>query len=290
MASVGNPLSTREVVVVGHGMVGHRFVEALRARDTDGSWQITVLAEESDAAYDRVGLTGYTEHWKRDLLALPGNDYAGDQRVRLLLSTRVTEIDRPAKSVLTADGQRHRYDALVLATGSYPFVPPVTGHDLPACHVYRTLDDLDAIRADAQRTLHDGHTDSGVVVGGGLLGLEAANALRQFGLRTHVIEMMPRLMAQQVDEAGGALLGKMIAELGIAVHAGTATDSIESIPHDDGSQSVCVRPVRRRRHRRGFGRLRRRHSPARRTGQGRGADDRRAGRCTHRFILPHKRS
>ncbi|HZE16869.1 MAG TPA: nitrite reductase large subunit NirB, partial [Mycobacterium sp.] len=241
MASVGNPLSTREVVVVGHGMVGHRFVEALRARDTDGSWQITVLAEESDAAYDRVGLTGYTEHWKRDLLALPGSDYAGDQRVRLLLSSRVTEIDRPAKSVLTADGQRHRYDALVLATGSYPFVPPVTGHDLPACHVYRTLDDLDAIRADAQRTLHDGHNDSGVVVGGGLLGLEAANALRQVGLRTHVIEIMPRLMAQQVDEAGGALLGKMIVELGIAVHAGAATDSIESIPHEDGAQSVRVR-------------------------------------------------
>src|SRR5579875_979462 len=147
MVLTGKPAVPRDVVVVGHGMVGHRFVEALRARDTEGAWQITVLAEESDAAYDRVGLTGYTEHWERRLMALPGNDYAGDERVRLLLDKRVTEIDRAASSVLTADGQRYRYDALVLATGSYAFVPPVPGHDLAACHVYRTLDDLDAIRA-----------------------------------------------------------------------------------------------------------------------------------------------
>lgn len=167
--------------MVGHGMVGHRLVEAVRARDADGSLRITVLAEEGDAAYDRVGLTSYTESWDRALLALPGNDYAGDQRVRLLLNTRVTQIDRATKSVVTAAGQRHRYDTLVLATGSYAFVPPVPGHDLPACHVYRTFDDLDAIRAGAQRTLDGGHTDGGVVIGGGLLGLEAANALRQFG-------------------------------------------------------------------------------------------------------------
>jgi nitrite reductase (NADH) large subunit len=239
--SAGNAHSPRDVVVVGHGMVGHRLVEALRARDTEGSWRITVLAEESNAAYDRVGLTGYTEHWERDLLALPGNDYAGDNRVRLCLRSRVMEIDRVAKLVLTADGLRHRYDALVLATGSYAFVPPVPGHDLPECHVYRTLDDLDAIRADAHRTLDAGHTRAGVVIGGGLLGLEAANALRQFGLQTHIVEMMPRLMAQQLDEAGGALLGRMIADLGIAMHLGVGTDSIESVEHSDGARSVRVR-------------------------------------------------
>ena len=159
--------AARHVVVVGHGMVGHRFVEALRARDTEGSWRVTVLAEEADAAYDRVGLTSYTESWDRAALALPGNAYGGDERVRLLLNARVTEIDRGTKSVVTADGQRHSYDALVLATGSYAFVPPVPGHDVPQCHVYRTLDDLDAIRADAQRTLHAGHAGGGVVIGGG---------------------------------------------------------------------------------------------------------------------------
>lgn len=216
-------------------MVGHRFVEALRARDTSGSWQITVLAEEADAAYDRVGLTSYTESWDRGLLALPGNDYAGDGLVRLLLNTRVTEINRATKTVVTADGVRHSYDALVLATGSYAFVPPVPGHDLPACHVYRTLDDLDAIKAGAQRTAAAGDNGAGVVIGGGLLGLEAANALRQFGLQTHVIEMMPRLMAQQIDEAGGALLARMITDLGIAIHTGVGTKSIEPIA---GSESM----------------------------------------------------
>src|SRR6201991_2151331 len=233
--------AARHLVVVGHGMVGHCLVEALRARDADQSWQITVLAEEADAAYDRVGLTSYTESWDRSLLALPGNDYAGDERVRLRLNARVAEIDRAAKSVVTSDGERYEYDALVLATGSYAFVPPVPGHDLPACHVYRTLDDLDAIRAAAERARDDGHNAAGVVIGGGLLGLEAANAMRQFGLETHVIEMMPRLMAQQIDEAGGALLARTITELGITVHVGTGTESIESREHPDSSTSVRVR-------------------------------------------------
>lgn len=237
MAAVGNP---RDVVVVGHGMVGHRLVEALRARDTDGRWRVTVLAEESDAAYDRVGLTAYTEGWDRERLALPGNDYADDERARLLLSTRVAEIDRAGKSVLAADGQRYGYDTLVLATGSYAFVPPVSGAEAPGCHVYRTLDDLDGIRADVQRTLDAGHAHAGVVVGGGLLGLEAANALRGFGLATHVVEMAPRPMAAQLDEAGGALLGRMITELGIAMHVGVGTEAIETVTHPDGSSSLRV--------------------------------------------------
>jgi nitrite reductase (NADH) large subunit len=228
--------SPRNVVVVGHGMVGHRFVEALRSRDTAGQWRVTVLAEEADAAYDRVGLTGYTEHWDRGLLALPGNSYPDDDLVETRLGSRVTGIDRDAKAVLTADDARIDYDALVLATGSYAFVPPVPGRDLPSCHVYRTLDDLDAIRASAQRTV-DAGAPVGVVIGGGLLGLEAANALRSFGLHAHVVEMAPRLMAQQLDEAGGALLGRMIGELGITVHTGVGTDSIAPAQRN--------RPVRR---------------------------------------------
>jgi nitrite reductase (NADH) large subunit len=229
--------STRNVVVVGHGMVGHRFVEALRSRDADGAWRVTVLAEETDAAYDRVGLTGYTDHWDRALLALAGNDYVGDDLVEVRLGARVTEIYRDAKAVVTADGTRVDYDALVLATGSYAFVPPVPGHDLPVCHVYRTLDDLDAIRADAMAAVAATHNPVGVVIGGGLLGLEAANALRSFGLQAHVVEMAPRLMAQQLDEAGGALLGRMIGDLGISVHVGVGTQSIQPAQRN--------RPVRR---------------------------------------------
>jgi nitrite reductase (NADH) large subunit len=237
LLNLGFMQATSNVVVVGHGMVGHRFVEALRSRDADGTWRVTVLAEEADAAYDRVGLTGYTEHWDRGLLALPGNDYAGDDRVELRLGSPVAEIDRATKTVLTAGGDRIDYDALVLATGSYAFVPPVPGRDLPECHVYRTLDDLDAIRAGALRAADGGRAAVGVVIGGGLLGLEAANALRQFGLQTHVVEMAPRLMAQQLDEAGGALLGRMMTELGIAVHVGVGTESIQPAQRN--------RPVRR---------------------------------------------
>ncbi len=225
------------VVVVGHGMVGHRFVEAMRARDTSGSWRITVLAEEADAAYDRVGLTGYTEHWDRSRLALAGNDYVGDELVELRLDARVAEIDRAEKVVVTADGERVDYDALVLATGSYAFVPPVPGRDLPPCHAYRTLDDLDAIRQDAERARRASQSPVGVVIGGGLLGLEAANALRSFGLHAHVVEMAPRLMAQQLDEAGGALLSRIIAELGITVHTGVSTEAIRPAQRN--------RPVRR---------------------------------------------
>ncbi len=209
-------------------MVGHRFVEALRSRDAAGTWRITVLSEEADAAYDRVGLTGYTEHWDRGQLALPGNDYAGDGLVDLRLGCAVAEIDRDAKTVRTVDGQSIDYDTLVLATGSYAFVPPVPGHDLPHCHVYRTLDDLDAIRAGA-RAARDSKTPVGVVIGGGLLGLEAANALRGFGLATHVLEMSPHLMSAQLDPAGGALLNRMIRGLGIEVHTGVGTESIQPV-------------------------------------------------------------
>ncbi|MDT5267006.1 MAG: nitrite reductase large subunit [Mycobacterium sp.] len=223
--------SAKTVVLVGHGMVGHRFVEALRARDEAGEWSVTVLAEEDDAAYDRVGLTGYTEHWDRGLLALPGNEYVEDDLVELTLRDRVTHIDRSAKHVTTAQGRCISYDALVLATGSYAFVPPVPGHDLPNCHVYRTLDDLDAIRADATRAVSAG-TGAGVVIGGGLLGLEAANALRQFGLHAHIVERAPRLMNQQLDEAGAALLRRMIGGLGISVHLDVGTDSIERLGDD----------------------------------------------------------
>jgi len=221
----------KRVVVVGHGMVGHRFVEALRARDADDGWHVTVVAEEADAAYDRVGLTGYTEHWERPRLAMAGNGYDGDQCVDVVLRDRVTRINRSAKYVTTMLGRRFPYDTLVLATGSFAFVPPVPGHDLPGCHVYRTLDDLDAIRADVLRTMAAGAT-TGVVIGGGLLGLEAANALRGFGLHAHVVERAPRLMNQQLDTAGGALLQRMVTELGISVHVDVGTDAIEQCGAD----------------------------------------------------------
>jgi nitrite reductase (NADH) large subunit len=214
--------AAQSVVVVGHGMVSHRFIEALRDRDHDARWHITVLCEEPTPAYDRVGLSSYVEGWDRTALALPGNDYAGDDLVELRVGERATAIDRQTRTVTISTGERIGYDALVLATGSYPFVPPIPGKDLDRCFVYRTLDDLDAIRAAAQPGA------VAVVVGGGLLGLEAANALRLLGMTPHVVEFAPRLMPLQVDEGGGAVLANLVTELGLTVHAGVSTTAIEN--------------------------------------------------------------
>lgn len=213
------------LVVAGHGMVAHRLVEAVRAEDPQGTWRVVVLAEELRPAYDRVALTSYVDGWDPASLALPGADYADDEHVELRLGELVTSVDRTAKVVTTASGSEVSYDALVLATGSRPFVPPVPGHDLPGCFVYRTIDDLDAIR---EATVGQGRgRRAAVVIGGGLLGLEAAKALRDMGLSPHVVEMAPRLMPLQVDEGGGSLLRRLITNLDVTVHTGTSTDAIE---------------------------------------------------------------
>ncbi|MDI9931488.1 nitrite reductase large subunit NirB [Rhodococcus sp. IEGM 1354] len=213
----------KNAVVVGHGMVGHRFVEALRARDEGAEWKITILCEEALPAYDRVGLSSYVGTWDHKELALAGNDYPGDSLVEMRTGVRAERVDRDHRTVVTSAGDTVDYDALVLATGSYPFVPPIAGHDLPACFVYRTLDDLDRIRARADAA---GSGAVGVVVGGGLLGLEAANALKKMGMTPHVIEFAPRLMPLQVDEGGGALLARLVTDLGLNVHVGVGTSSI----------------------------------------------------------------
>ena len=254
-------MQTRTVVVIGHGMVGHRFVEALRARDTNGAWRIVVLGEEADAAYDRVGLSSYVGAWDRSLLGLTGNDYAGDALVDLRLGHAVTGIDRDAKRVSIADGSTVDYDALVLATGSYPFVPPVPGKDSDGCHVYRTLDDLDAIRVDAESALAHEPKAVGIVVGGGLLGLEAANALQLMGIRPHVVEFAPRLMPLQVDEAGGEHLMRLVCALDIDVTVGAGTSAIERIDERRRGQPAARDPQQRRGDRRGAAGVLRRGSP-----------------------------
>ncbi|MDQ4092625.1 MAG: nitrite reductase large subunit NirB [Actinomycetota bacterium] len=217
----------RTLVVAGHGMVGHRMVEALIGRDVARQWRIMILAEECRPAYDRVALSSYVDSWDVQTLALPAVE---DDRVELRLGDPCVAIDRRKRSVRTASGHPVGYDALVLATGSAPFVPPVPGHDLPGCYVYRTPEDLDAIRVAAQRAMRTTAAGrrSGVVVGGGLLGLEAAHALRQLGLSPHVVEIAPRLMPMQVDEGGGALLRRFIENLGVRVHCGNATQAIEA--------------------------------------------------------------
>ena len=208
--------------MVGHGMVGQRLLEALFDRGASAEWDVVVLAEEPRPAYDRVSLSSFfTGRGADDLSLAPGGffDRAG---VTLHLADPVVAVDRAARTVATAAGRVYSYDALVLATGSYPFVPPIPGRDAANCHVYRTIEDLEAIRAGACGAR------VGAVVGGGLLGLEAANALSSLGLATHVVEFAPRLMPVQVDDAGGEMLRSRITELGITVYTGTITERIEA--------------------------------------------------------------
>ncbi|MBX3314031.1 MAG: nitrite reductase large subunit NirB [Actinobacteria bacterium] len=212
------------LVVVGNGMVGQHLLAALVDAGAAPDLDITVLGEEHRPAYDRVALSSLFDGRTAEDLSLVQPGFFEEHGITCRLGDPVTTIDRESRKVHTASGLVFAYDELVLATGSAPFVPPIEGGDAPGCHVYRTIDDLRGIEADAA----DPAVRTGVVVGGGLLGLEAANALRNLGLDTHVVEFAPRLMPVQLDEAGGAALRRHVEDLGVHVHTGRATTAIES--------------------------------------------------------------
>ncbi|UVK84391.1 nitrite reductase large subunit NirB [Pseudomonas sichuanensis] len=221
MKATANGAQRARLVIVGNGMVGHHCVEQLIGQGALERFELHVFGEERQRAYDRVHLSEYFAGSCAETLALCEQGYYGDHGVHLHLGEAVLQIDRERCEVVTAEG-RYGYDQLVLATGSYPFVPPVEGCSGSARLVYRTLDDLDAIRSaasDARR---------GVVVGGGLLGLEAANALKSLGLEAHVVEFAPRLMPVQLDSDGGAALKAQIEALGVGVHLSRATQSVSA--------------------------------------------------------------
>jgi nitrite reductase (NADH) large subunit len=213
------------ILIVGYGMVGHRCASALaelaeqRAADglTPAPVEITVLSKEARPAYDRVHLTAlFNGSTDADLT------YDDPPGVSVVLGEEAVALDREARVVTGSTGATYGYDVLVLATGSRPFVPPVPGHDLPGCFVYRTVEDVDAIKeyAAGRRV--------GAVVGGGLLGLEAAGALSSLGMETHVVEFAPRLMPLQVDDAGGMALRQRIVDLGVTIHTGTRTEAVHA--------------------------------------------------------------
>ena len=208
------------LIVVGNGMVGHHFVEQFVADADAQNFQISVFGEERHIAYDRVHLSEYFTGKDADDLALTDKQYYLDHQVDYYAGQKIVQIDKANKVLLTESGESFQYDILVLATGSYPFVPPIPGHERPNTFVYRTLEDLDAIRDCAK------NAKVGTVVGGGLLGLEAANAIKNLGLETHVVEFAPRLMPVQLDEKGGDVLKGMIEALDVKVHVATGTQNI----------------------------------------------------------------
>ncbi|MFA5983028.1 MAG: nitrite reductase large subunit NirB [Methylococcaceae bacterium] len=215
----------KTIVVIGNGMVGQNFLSSLVANPVKDNYEIITFCEEPRPAYDRVHLSEFFSGKSAQDLSLVAEGFFDEHGINIHIGDKAVKIDRENKIVTSEKGITISYDKLVLATGSYPFVPPVPGADRQNCLVYRTIEDLEAMQAAAV------NGKIGTVVGGGLLGLEAAKALKDLGLETHVVEFAPRLMAVQLDDAGGAMLRRKIEALGVTVHTSTNTSLITSGDH-----------------------------------------------------------
>ena len=213
-------MNKQKLVIIGNGMVGHRFIEDFVEKADLDQFEIIAFCEEPRVAYDRVHLSSYFSHHTAEELSLVKEGFYEKHNIEVLIGERALTIDRQEKIVLSQTGREVCYDKLVIATGSYPWVPAIKGNDSQDCFVYRTIEDLNAIEATAHRS------KSGVVVGGGLLGLEAAGALKALGVETHVIEFAPVLMAEQLDQQGGQMLRQKIESIGVNVHTGKNTQEI----------------------------------------------------------------
>ena len=216
-----------KLVVIGNGPVGHNFLEYLVESGESEKYQVTVFGEEPIPAYDRVHLTAWFETQSVDDINMVSDGFYPNNNFTLHTGDKVTQIDRAKKVVISEAGLTVSYDKIIMATGSFPFVPPVPGHDRDNVFVYRTIEDLEKITAAAKTG------KVGTVIGGGLLGLEAAKALMDLDLKTHVVEFAPRLMAVQVDDGGGSMLRKKIEDLGVSVHTQKNTKNI-----GDGDEAV----------------------------------------------------
>jgi nitrite reductase (NADH) large subunit len=257
---------------IGHSLVGHLFVQAAVEKAPTERLDIGVSAGQPRAARDRVALTCFLQVGADESSLLPAGEY-DDPRVRLVLDNAVTATDRDAQSP-PPPGRSCPMTRWSWPRVRSPFVPPLPGRDLQGCFAYRTIEDLEAIRAAATARV-------GAVIGGGLLGLEAANALLQLGLQTHVVEMAPRPVAVQLDRAPGASLAGHIEGLEVTMQTGAGTEAIEGVDGKVTSLAIAADDDRDR-----PGRVRCRHPPPGRPGSPR---CRRARRDPGRPGLPHLR-
>ena len=228
-------MKQKQIVVIGNGMVGYKFCEKIISKSKD--FNITIFGEEPRRAYDRVHLSEYFNGKSADDLSLSSSSWYADNGITLSLGDPITEIDRPNKIVHSSTGLRLRYDYLIIATGSAPFVPDIPGIEKKGVFVYRTIEDLDQIKAYAL------HATKAAVLGGGLLGLEAAKALIDLDIQeTSVVEFSPRLMPRQIDSAGSGMLQSKLKTLGLTILTNKGTESIEgedritALKFNDGSE------------------------------------------------------
>lgn len=222
-----------KVIVVGNGMVGYKFCEKFIAKSGQEEYQITVFGEEPRRAYDRVHLSEYFAGKSADDLSLSTSNWYEENNITLNTSELITDINREQKTIHTHLEKTHTYDYLVLATGSSAFVPPIEGVEKEGVFVYRTIEDLDAIMSYAQKIKQNGATEA-AVLGGGLLGLEAAKAVYDLGLNPHVVEFAPRLMPRQLDKGASDMLQSKIEELNISIHLNKSTQYIAGENHITG--------------------------------------------------------
>lgn len=209
------------IIVVGNGMVGYKFCEKLRSSARSADFEVIVYGEEPRPAYDRVHLSSFfSGSSAEDLLMAPASWYS-DNNIQLHTSELVIEIDRDNKTIKNHTGRSDHYDFLVLATGSGAFVPTIEGVERHGVFVYRTIEDLNQI------TEYGKKVSRAAVMGGGLLGLEAAKALLDLGLETHVVEFASRLMPRQIDEAGSDILAHKLSQLDIKIHTNKNTKLID---------------------------------------------------------------
>lgn len=225
-------MSKTNLVIIGNGMVGHRFVEEIIDKMQSDQFNITIFCQEPRVAYDRVHLSSYFSDFTAEGLSLVQEGFYEEHHINILLNERVILINRQLKQVHSQTGRIVEYDKLIIATGSYAWVPPIKGTDGADCFVYRTIEDLDAIAQCAS------HCKTGAVVGGGLLGLEAAGALKNLGIQTHVVEFANVLMAEQLDMIGGEQLRHKIEEMGVSVHTSKNTQEILHTPQGKVMQFV----------------------------------------------------
>ncbi|MDG3583480.1 nitrite reductase large subunit NirB [Galbibacter pacificus] len=230
----------KKVIVIGNGMVGYKFCEKLVNKANSTDFSIEVFGEEPRPAYDRVHLSEYFGDKSANELLLAPSKWYLENNIKLHTSSLISSIDPSKKEIKTYKNESFTYDYLVIVTGSSPFIPPIKGVEKKGVFVYRTLEDLDAMKSYASKLKSEGKIEA-AVLGGGLLGLEAANAAKELGMNTHVIEFAPRLMPRQLDLPASNLLKQKVEAMNIQVHLEKATseilgeNGIESMAFNDNS-------------------------------------------------------
>jgi nitrite reductase (NADH) large subunit len=217
-------------VIIGNGVAGSTAAANIRKLDSSG--EVTILTDEATPFYSRIRLIEYLagEAAEKDIVIYK-NEWYQKNNIRLLLNTPVSDIDKDKKEIITSKGERFGFDRLLLSTGSFSFVPPITGSDKKGVFTLRTIRDADEIikyAAGLKKVL---------LIGGGVLGLEAGNALRKRGLEITVVEFFPRLLPRQMDTEGAEILKAQLESTGFTFYLGARS---KEIPGDDRARGLAL--------------------------------------------------